>query len=139
MLKGVKQGDPLSALLFCIVLKVIMEKSILPNDTSISTGCVKHTNDAYADDLGVIAGPLTELNQMLERIRKYSAEFGLSINMTQTEVMLIGTHDLDVTPEIDGTPIKIVDTFEYLGRILSRDRSDKLALNDRIGKAWGAF
>ena len=76
---------------------------------------------------------------MLERIRQNSAEFGLGINMTKTEVMLIGTHDLEVSPEIDGTPLKIVDTFEYLGRILSRDGSDKLALNDRIGKAWGAF
>ena len=120
--------------MFCIALKVIMEKSILPNDTNISIGGVKHTNGAYADDLGVIAGTLSELNQMLERIKKNSAEFGLSINMTKTEVMLIGNHDPDVIPNIDGAPIKVVDTFEYLGRILSRDGSDRLALNDRIGK-----
>ena len=32
-----------------------------------------------------------------------------------------------------------MDQFEYLGRILSKDGSDMPALEDRIGKAWGAF
>ena len=139
LLKGVKQGDTLSALLFCIALKVIMEKTIEPSDKCISIGGIKHSNGAYADDLGVIGASITELNNILNRLKINSAEFGLNINLSKTKVMLIGTHDNDDKVTIGGEAIEVVDQFEYLGRILSKDGSDMPALEDRIGKAWGAF
>ena len=139
LLKGVKQGDTLSALLFCIALKVIMERTIEPDDKCISIGGIKHSNGAYADDLGVIGASITELNNILNRLKINSAEFGLNINLSKTKVMLIGTHDSVDTVTIGGEAIEVVDQFEYLGRILSKDGSDMPALEDRIGKAWGAF
>ena len=68
-----------------------------------------------------------------------SEEFGLNINLSKTKVMLIGTNDNSETVTIGGEEIEVVDQFEYLGRILSKDSSDMPALEDRIGKAWGAF
>ena len=53
--------------------------------------------------------------------------------------MLIGTHDSGDTVTIGGETIEVVDQFEYLGIILSKDGSDMPALEDRIGQAWGAF
>ena len=50
-------------------------------------------------------------------------------------MMLIGTHDNGDTVTIGGEEIEVVDQFEYLGRILSKDGSDLPALEDRIGKA----
>ena len=139
LLRGVKQGDLLSALLFCTVLKVIMEKTILPNDMSISIGGVRHTDGAYTDDLGVIGSTIPELNDILRRLKQNSSEFGLNINMSKTKVMLIGEHDSNLIPTIDNESIEIASKFEYLGRVLSNDGSDMPALVNRIGKAWGAF
>ena len=139
LLKGVKQGDTLSALLFCIVLKVIMEKTIKPSDRCISIGGIKHSNGAYADDLGIIGASISELNSILNRLKENSAEFGLNINLSKTKVMLIGKHNSNDTVTIGGEAIKVVDKFEYLGRVLSKSGSDMPALEDRIGKAWGAF
>ena len=67
-----------------------------------------------------------------------SAEFRLNINLSKTKVVPIGAHD-NYTVTIGGEAIEVVDQFEYLGRILSKDGSDMPALEDRIGKAWGAF
>ena len=139
LLKGVKQGDLLSALLFCIALKVIMEKSILPSDNNISIGGIKHSNGAYADDVGVIGDTIPELNNILLRLKENLAEFRLGINLSKTKVMLIGEHDPNHIPMIENEAIDIVTKFEYLGRVISNDGSDMPALRDRIGKAWGAF
>ena len=48
--------------------------------------------------------------------------------------MLIGTHNNDDKVTIEGEATEVVDQFEYLGRILSKDGSDMPALEDRIGK-----
>lgn len=140
LLKGVKQGDLLSALLFCVALKIILENTFLETDKNIVIGGVHHTNGAYADDLGIIGDSVSELNNILERLRQNSLNFGLHINISKTRAMLIGNHDGNTDiPKINGEPIDIVEKFEYLGRVLSRDGGDMPALKDRIGKAWGAF
>ena len=139
LLKGVKQGDLLSALLFCVALKTIMEKSLLECDKNIIIGGVNHSNCAYADDVGIIGNSVSELNNIMQRVQQNSAEFGLHINIAKTKAMLIGQHPANDIPMINNTPVDIVNQFEYLGRVLSRDGSDMPALVDRIGKAWGAF
>ena len=72
-------------------------------------------------------------------MKENSAEFGLNINLSKTKVMLIGKHNSNDTVTIGGEAIKVVDKFEYLGRVLSKSGSDMPALEDRIGKDWGAF
>ena len=67
-----------------------------------------------------------------------SAEFGLSVNLSKTKVMLIGNHDSSIAPSTDEVPIKIVPSRVF-ERVISNDGSDMPALLDRIGKAWGAF
>ena len=116
-----------------------MENTIKLSDRCISIGGIKHSNGAYADDLGIIGASISELNSILNRLKENSAEFGLNINLSKTKVMLIGKHNSNDTVTIGGEAIKVVDKFEYLGRVLSKSGSDMPALEDRIGKAWGAF
>ena len=59
------------------------------NHKCISIGGIKHSNGAYADDLGVIGASITELNNILNHLKINSAEFGLNINLSKTKVMLI--------------------------------------------------
>ena len=112
-----------------------MEKTIKPSDRCISIGGIEHSNGAYADDLGIIGASISELNSILNRLKENSAEFGLNINLSKTKVMLIGKHNSNDTVTIGGEAIKVVDKFEYLGRVLSKSGSDMPALEDRIGKA----
>ena len=40
---------------------------------------------------------------------------------------------------IENSELKIVSTFEYLGRVLTRDSDDMVTLRDRISKGWASF
>ena len=59
----------------------MIEKTIEPGDKFISIGGIKHSNGAYADDLGVIGASITELKIFFNRLKINSADFGLNINL----------------------------------------------------------
>lgn len=67
-----------------------------------------------------------------------AAIFGLTINIPKTKVMILGA-----TPGqpcvIGDKVLKVVLSFEYLGRVHSNNGDDMRALCDRIGKGWAAF
>ena len=90
ILRGVKQGDVLSALLFCIAIGIITFKALQNNSFGIPIGGKSWSDLSYADDLAVIAKSKAELIKMLENLKKESVDFGLSINFTNTKIMPIG-------------------------------------------------
>ena len=140
ILKGVKQGDLLSALLFCISLKVILEETFNGINFGVKIGGTLENEKDYADDVALITCTVAELNILLDRLHKNAQAFGLSINVKKTKVMFIGDHtDTDTPVVIDNLNVEVVEQFEYLGRILSNDGDDSKAVEARIGKAWGAF
>ena len=139
ILRGVKQGDLLSAHLFCIVLSVILEQTFEGLEYGVRIGGEVHTDKGYVDDVGLITTSVQEMNIILDRLHDTALLFGLNINITKTKIMLIGTHHLVTLPNIKGKNIEIVESFEYLGRILSNDNNDQKAVEHRIGKAWNAF
>ena len=142
ILKGVKQGDVLSALLFCIVISVITYKAFNNKNYGISIGGTNWSDLSYADDLGVIAKDKAELVEMMERLAKESAYFGLEINFSKTKIMPIGPYAKSFTEskmKIIGKEIDIVCNFEYLGRILNNKADDTSAVEHRIAKGWQVF
>ena len=142
ILKGVKQGDVLSALLFCIVISVITYKAFNNKSYGISIGGTNWSDLSYADDLGVIAKDKAELVEMMERLAKESAYFGLEINFSKTKIMPIGPYAKSFTEskmKIIGKEIDIVCNFEYLGRILNNKADDTSAVEHRIAKGWQVF
>ena len=138
ILKGVKQGDLLSALLFCIALKVILEETFDGIDFGIKIGGNLENEKDYADDIALITATTNQMNTLLDRLHRNALAFGLSINVKKTKVMFIGNHD-NTHVTISDIKVDVVEEFEYLGRILSNDGDDSKAVGSRIGKAWGAF
>ena len=61
ILRGVKQGDVMSALLFCIAIGVITLKALEGGNYGISIGGRKWTDLGYADDLAIVAKSKAEL------------------------------------------------------------------------------
>ena len=118
ILKGVKQGDLLSALLFCIALKVILEETFEGIDFGIKIGGNLENEKDYADDIALITATTDQMNTLLDRLHRNALAFGLSINVKKTKVMFIGNHD-NTHVTISSRKVDVVDEFEYLGRILS--------------------
>ena len=138
LLRGVKQGDIASAILFCLALMVILQMTFEDFEGGISIGGTRHTDEAYADDIAIIIESTEQMNKILERLRVNAAVFGLTINIKKTKVMLLGA--ANGQPCVIGDIVlEVVVSFEYLGRVLSNNGDDMRALCDRIGKGWAAF
>jgi hypothetical protein len=73
---GVQQGDPLAPVLFCMVLKKVIN--------AISTDCALDINLWFLDD-GVIAGPAEEVSRALEIIEQVGPKLGLFTNLSKKD------------------------------------------------------
>ena len=87
ILKGIKQGDILSELLFCIVIEEIIMKAESDCNFGYSIGGHLLSNLSYADDIAAIARSAKELQQFIDCVVKHSADVGLFVNVSKTECM----------------------------------------------------
>ena len=141
-MKGVKQGDVLSAILFCLVISVITYRAFNNKNYGLSIGGILWSDLSYADDLAVVAENKAQLVEMIEKLAEESAHFGLKINFSKTKIMPIGPQAKlfsDTNIEIIGKKIDVVSNFEYLGRILNNMADDTAAVEHRIAKGWQVF
>ena len=137
--KGVKQGDILSALLFCIVIATVILQAEAECNSRYSIGGNLISNLSYADDIAAISRSSTELQQFLNCVVKYSAEVGLFVNVSKTECMTTDKNSPPLNITIYGKPIKHVSEFVYLGHKLSCTNDGTAAVKHRIGLGWAAF
>lgn len=120
---GVKQGDPLSPLLFIMVLDEVLEGLDPTTHLHIDGEVVNYI--AYADDLVVFAPNANLLQQKLNRISLLLHEAGWSVNpeKSQTLDLISGGHcKLTALSQTEFTvagiripPLSVSDTFQYLG------------------------
>ena len=83
---------------------------------------------AFADDLALITYTALEINILLERSRIQSENFGLSINVSKTKVMFIGNHTEETACNINGVVLENVDSFQYLGSVITNNNNDTKAV-----------
>ena len=139
LLKGVRQGDILSALLFCIVLFVIMTATFNDTEKGIKLAGLLLTYIAFADDLALVTYSVTDMNEILCNLKYQSEVFGLSINTAKTKYMLIGNHPDEMSCEINGERLEKVENFQYLGRTINNSNNDLKAVDKLISKGWDVF
>ena len=138
ILKGVKQGDILSALLFCIVIAAIITKSEEECQSGFSIGGQLLSNLSYADHIALINNKTQDLQQSIDALVQQSADVGLHINVSKTECMSTDS-DFILSLTINSKQIKQVNEFIYLGCKLSTLNNGLIAVKHRIGLAWAAF
>ena len=139
VLKGVKQGDILSALLFCLLIAAILLKAESECNSGYSIGGFLISNLSYADDIATLSRSSQELQCFLDIIAKYSADVGLFVNVSKTECMTSAKNSPPLNITIYGKPIKQVSEFVYLGHKLSSINDGTASVKYRIGLGWAAF
>ena len=92
---------------------------------------------AFADDLALITYTALEMNILLQRLRTQSQHFGLSINIFK--VMLIRNHAEVASCNIDGVVLENVDSFQYLGRVITNSSNDTKVVEKLISEGWNAY
>lgn len=76
--RGVRQGDPLSPVLFCLVVDKVMEA--IPDDVGFQLGDCRLSALAYADDILLFAGSEWGMQTALSRVDQKAWEYGLTFN-----------------------------------------------------------
>ena len=136
--KGVKQGDMLSAILFCVALAAVILKTEDVCNTGFSIGGHIISNLSYADDIALTNTCPANLQTFVNELAKNAFEIGLEINLTKTECMSTDKQQTPLSITIFSKPIKQVTEFVYLGHKLTSSNNHVATLKHRIGLGWAA-
>ncbi|KAK1695700.1 hypothetical protein QYE76_012397 [Lolium multiflorum] len=138
--RGLRQGDPLSPLLFVLVMDVLAAMFLAAERTGairdLSAVGLKHRVSLYADDMVVFARPeVCELQAIRDILGCFGSASGLEVNFTKSTAAPIRCSPaalLQVTPLLD-CPIKALPTT-YLGLPLTVRKLTKTDLQPVIDK-----
>jgi len=104
--RGVKQGDPLSPLLFDLAIEALANK-IRSSCKGTKLGNQQIKILLYADDIILVANSYEEQLHQLEVMKKFQEGFGLEMNMDKS--FHVSSHDMDLSIP------RSQDKFKYLG------------------------
>ena len=108
ILKGVKQGDILSAILFCIVIASIIYKTESSCNSAFSIGGHLLSNLGYADDIATLNYSELEMQKYIDTLAKNAEEVGLFINVSKTKCMTTNKNNQPLNLKVYGKPISQV-------------------------------
>ena len=137
--RGVRQGCVLSPDLFSLYTQMAMDE--LDECDGIKIGGKNINNIRYADDMVMIADTEEKLQNLVDKLLVECRRMGLRMNKQKTEVMGVTKRSerLLVSINIDGTVLKQVDTFRYLGSLVCEDGRCDAEIKARIGMAKSNF
>ena len=140
---GVLQGDTLASYLFIICLVYLLRTSIekirengveLKKKRSRRYPAKTITDADYADDIALLVNTPNQAEILLHSLERATASIGLHVNAHKTEYMCHNqTGDFS---SLDGTSLKLVDKFPYLGSSVSSTEKD---IDTRLTKEWTAI
>ena len=92
------------------------------------------TDTNYADDIAILANTPDQAETLLHSLERAAAGISLHVNAHKTEYMCYNQTGNITT--LDGTPLKLVDKFPYLGSSVSSTEKD---IDTQLTKAWTAI
>ena len=140
---GVLQGDTLAPYLFIICLDYVLRTSIdkirencfeLTKKRSRRYPAKTITDADYADDIAILANTSDQAETLLHSLERAAAGIGPYVNAHKTEYMCY--NQTGNTSSLEGTPLKLVDKFTYLGFSVKSTEKD---IETRLTKAWTAI
>ena len=155
---GVKQGCVLASVLFTLFFTCVLRQAVGNMDGGVYvrfrydgsifdlrrlSAKTKNLNSPiqealFADDCALMAHKPGDLQAMLNRFSDASKQFGLTISLGKTEV-LFQRAPSSVAPQpaisIDDVELKVVNSFKYLGSMISNDGSLDKEIASRTSKA----
>ena len=132
ILCGTEQGHPMSPELFKIFVHALSEELNELNDINVPTiGSVRVTHLLWAEDLVLLSLDPLSLDKMLIVLHTYCMEWGLTVNISKTAIMMFNNSGRLLKESRNftygNTPIESVREDTYLGITLTPTRSLKVA------------
>ena len=150
--RGVKQGDPLSSLLFNALLEDVF-KTLKQRWSSRQHGLrLGHTNATlltnlrFADDVLLFATTAPQLTNMLNDLHDVAGSCGLELHPDKTVILCnLSTRrgrQAIKSVQVGGRLVKVLhyaDATKYLGRKLAFHNHHTTEIDNRITTAWRKF
>lgn len=134
--KGVKQGDPLSPILFNCALEEIF-RNLKWEERGIKIEAEKLNNLRFADNVVVVAENFEELELMLKELTQKSREASSEINFKKTKILT--NEKIPNSVRIENNTIEIVEQTIYLGQLISLENNTRKEIQRRIVLAWNKY
>ena len=136
--RGVRQGCPMSPLLFNLVIGDIDEEMGKVKWGGVRLGGERIYTLAYADDLVLLAENEEEMRSMIERLEGYLGRKNLVLNTEKTKVMRFRKGGGRVKKRDwrwRGKKIEEVKEFKYLGYTMQRNGGQEAHIKERVKRA----
>lgn len=138
--RGVRQGCPLSPLLFNIYIEEVIRETMEGLDRGVKVGGQLIPALRFADDQAMIADSQKTLQELMDRLAAVSDNYGMRINIKKTKVMVISkVEGKKVNITVYGEKIEQVNDFCYLGSIITAEGRCGQDIRRRIAMAKEAF
>jgi hypothetical protein len=152
--RGVKQGDPISPLLFLAVMEVVFRRlktrwnQLNAKRRGAYYGIVIDSetdplsNLRFADDVILLASSPSDIGKMINDLSKEAAKFGLKIHMGKTVALSNRSCNRPASVKCGSVEVKVAglaDTEKYLGHKVSISDFHEVEFRNRMASAWGAF
>lgn len=146
ILRGVKQGDIISPLLFNAGLEVVIQRwknRIGQHGICFEGGGILQ-NIRYADDLMIYATSLESLEFMLEALIEELGKMGLEVNPKKSKILTSMTEGAPNFIEVSGEFVRVMsgdEKHKYLGRMLCGNLLNRspVEFSHRCQCAWMKF
>ena len=88
----------------------------------------------FTDDTALLAGNEKELTELTSKINEVGKQFGMTINIKKTKVMVVSRkpNTPKINIAIDGQQIEQVTSYMYLGSLITEDGRCEKEIKRRI-------
>ena len=146
--RGIRQGCPISALLFILVVEIMAVK--LKSDPDLKGMEIKLkdkrriiTLSQYADDSTLVLDDITQIRRAIDILTEFGEVAGLKLNLGKTEALLLNSHQSNIGYE----DLNLSWTYgptKCLGIYVGGDKSERDNLNwsgrvdalERVLQTW---
>ena len=140
--KGTEQGHPLSPDLFKIFLYDLSKLLEIDDCPELSKTPISHL--LWADDLIMLSLSPASSHYQFKKLEEFCHEWGIEINEIKTQVMVFRQNkstlnSKDLNFELNEKPLKVVDTYCFLGIVLHYTGELRTAQKTLKNKAMRAF
>uniref|UniRef100_A0A914WEJ2 Reverse transcriptase domain-containing protein n=1 Tax=Plectus sambesii TaxID=2011161 RepID=A0A914WEJ2_9BILA len=137
---GVCQGSVAGPIMFNYVIDNILHRAT----EGVTDGILLWPSDKilcdleYADDIVLFAQNTPELQRLIDRIVTFSDAYGLKLRPDKCKQLSVSATPAQPL-HIYGEPLEIVDSFCYLGSVVTNTGSFEADIKQRVAKATAAF